>query len=514
MIRVIVADDEFFARKALMKMLKELPVEVEICGEAEDGREVLQILEDHKVDIVVTDIRMPEMDGLELAKEISEKYRDISVVIESGYADFDYAKTAIRYGVKDYLTKPIKSKDLEEALGRVEEEKKKQQERLEKQLTVQRGQFMDFSHVLENEAVGKEMLGEMFAGMEAGPWYLIAAQSAEREISKEQIQQVLEIFQTTEEGMKIRASYFYPKSEFILIVSAEPGENKIPDRFLKRKAAECRKKAETELSLGISRLHEKTKACKKEAAAAYREAVYAVNQRLLHPGQQLYVYEAEVNVLQLFSPAEERELEQCLTENRAEEAVSITERLFVQCENNPEVSIYSLFTSLIQIINVINRVYSRQKEQDAAEADKDSYLLFHFKTDLYAFRSMEELKKYIFQLLQDVAGEEGQKSSIIEDLLKYLEWNYQYDISVNELAAHKYFVNPSYLSRLFKAETGKTFSRYLIELRMKKAAGMLKESALKISDVALCVGYNDVSYFIQTFKKHYAVTPEQYKNLS
>ena len=76
---------------------------------------------------------------------------------------------------------------------------------------------------------------------------------------------------------------------------------------------------------------------------------------------------------------------------------------------------------------------------------------------------------------------------------------------------HKYFVNPSYLSRLFKAETGQAFSKYLVNLRMKKAAQVLENSDLKVSDVAMCVGYNDVSYFIQTFKKYYNVTPEQYK---
>ena len=153
-----------------------------------------------------------------------------------------------------------------------------------------------------------------------------------------------------------------------------------------------------------------------------------------------------------------------------------------------------------------------KRGQESAESDKSSYLLFNFKADLYAFHSLEELQSYILDLLSDVSEEEGQKSSIIQDLLKYLEWNYQHDITVNELAAHKYFVNPSYLSRLFKAQTGKTFSKYLIELRMKKASEFLKESRLNISDVALCVGYNDVSYFIQTFKKHYGMTPEQYKN--
>lgn len=513
MIQVIVADDEFFARKALIKMLKESSEEVEICGEAEDGTEVLAILEKQKADIVVTDIRMPEMDGLRLAKEISEKYPDTCVVIESGYADFDYAKTAIRYGVKEYLTKPIKPEELEKAVLRIEEEKRKIQQNIEKQLSAQRGQFMDFSHVLENESLSSEILGDMFQEMEKGPWYLAAAQSIQKEITEEQIHKVLEIFENTEGERTVRISYFYPKNEFILLVTKSSEDEKTLKPFLKRKLAECIRTAGTDLSLGLSHLHKQPKSCEKEAGTAYREAVYAVNQRLLHPGQKLYTYEAEVNVLQLFSAAEERELERCLTENKTEEAVSIVNRLFIQCENNPEVSIYSLFTSLIQIMNVINRVYSRKKDQDGtAEADKNSYLLFHFKTDLYAFRSIEELKKYIFQLLQDVSGEESQKSSIIEDLLKYLEWNYQYDITVNELAAHKYFVNPSYLSRLFKAETGKTFSRYLMGLRMEKAAEMLKESRLKISDVALCVGYNDVSYFIQTFKKYYAVTPEQYKN--
>lgn len=513
MISVIVADDEFFARKALIKMLKEIPVEIEICGEAENGVEVLEILEHQKADIVVTDIRMPEMDGLELAKEISERFPEVFVVIESGYADFDYARTAIHYGVKEYMTKPIKSGELEKAIKRIEEEKQKAQESIEQQIAVHRGQFMDFSAILERESVSQEILGDMFGEMEAGAWYLAAAQSRERELSREKIQEIIEIFQTEGEFGKVRISFFYPKSEFIMLLGRMAGDEKATEQFLGKKLAECRVKTGVELSMGISYRHERTGSCKKEAAAAYREAVYAVNQRLLHPGQRLYTYESEVNVMQLFSAAEERELERYLTENKPEEAISIANHLFVQCESNPEVSIYSLFTSLIQIINVVNRVYSMRKDQETAETDKNSYLLFNFKTDLYAFRSIEELKKYIFQLLQDVSGEEGQKSSIIEDLLKYLEWNYQYDITVNELAAHKYFVNPSYLSRLFKAETGKTFSRYLIELRMQKAAKMLKESGLRISDVALCVGYNDVSYFIQTFKKHYAVTPEQYKNI-
>lgn len=507
--RIIVADDEFFARKALVKRIGELTEEIERCEEAEDGSEVMRLLEEHGADLVVTDIRMPDMDGLEVARQVQERFPDTSVIIESGYADFDYAATAIRYGVKDYLTKPVKKEDLEKAVKRVKEERKKLKQNIEKQIAAHRGQFMDFSQVLENEAAAKKILSEMFYKMEEASWYLLTVQCGKESLSKEQISYILDIFTRGEE--QVCGSYFYPKNECILLLSVKEQQG-FPEEFFRKKLVECWNKTKRKIYLGVSQCHKKTTGFVKEAAGAYREAVYAINQRLLQPEEQIYCYEAELNVMQLFSQAEERELEKCLIEHRIKDAQKIVKRLFKQCENSAEISIYSLFTSLIQIMNVINKVYTMKRGKEHVETDKSSYLLFNFKADLYAFHSMEELKNYILDLLSDVSEEEEQKSSIIQDLLKYLEWNYQYDITVNELAAHKYFVNPSYLSRLFKAQTGKTFSKYLIELRMHKAAELLKESSLNISDVALCVGYNDVSYFIQTFKKNYGMTPEQYKN--
>lgn len=316
MIRVIVADDEYFARKVLVKMVKELSVEAEICGEAETGLEVLEIMESQPVDIVITDIRMPDMDGLELSREISERFFEASVIIESGYADFDYATTAIRYGVKDYLTKPVNAEELEKAILRVIEEKQKERQSLEEKLAVRRGQFMDFSRILESETVSCQMLTEGFAVMDRGEWCLAAVQSDSREITEEQVRKVLDILGNSDGETKVWCSYFYPKGEFILFLNPGKGRNEVSETFFRRKLLECQKKAEVNLSIGLSRIHGRTQNSKKEVSAAYREAVYAVNQRLLQPGKQVYRYEPEVNVLQLFTPAEERNLEHCLTEHR------------------------------------------------------------------------------------------------------------------------------------------------------------------------------------------------------
>ena len=132
---VVVVDDEYYARKALVKVLEKLEINLEVVADLETGRDAVEFLQTHpEVDTVITDIRMPEMDGLQLAEYIHRERPSIDVIIETGYSDFKYARQAMQYSVRDYITKPINRDELKKALGNIIENRKRKFQEIQKQL--------------------------------------------------------------------------------------------------------------------------------------------------------------------------------------------------------------------------------------------------------------------------------------------------------------------------------------------------------------------------------------------
>ena len=115
--QILLVDDEHFLRQSLQRRIQELGEDFTVAAQAENGEEALSLLQEKLIHIVITDIRMPVMDGIELARQIYERYPDIITIILSGYADFSYAQSALRYGVFDYLLKPVSAEELDTALG-------------------------------------------------------------------------------------------------------------------------------------------------------------------------------------------------------------------------------------------------------------------------------------------------------------------------------------------------------------------------------------------------------------
>lgn len=498
-------------------MLKEVAPEAEICLEAEDGEEILEYLQEHTADLVLTDIRMPEKDGLAVAEYIRNARPEISVAIVSGYTDFAYASAAIRFGVEDYLTKPVKKEELSATLSRIFGQRARKRQAVEQEVKSRVEQagmyYMEPEKVFWQDGLIQSLLPEEIrASFSEGTWRMAVIQPCERigGWSRERIAEQQEYFCQHLERLDVWAYYFSPREEFVLLTRS-PGQgvsqDYLPLAAAKTVQALLRDRG-ISFSAGISGEHAGLRSG--ELAEAYREAVIAVCGRLLGERSGSFVYQPGAARGESLGREIAPGLKEALLENRREDARRLIGAAIESCRREKDADIYGLFGAVLRLLGVMNEVF-REREADARREDAPA-LLFSMKSDLYSFRTREELLSYLYELADKVSGEERERQGdVVGRVLAYVEENYQYDMTLTELANRKFFMNPSYLSRVFKARTGQTFSRYLIAFRMKRAAQLLENRGLRISDVAQYVGYNDTSYFIQTFKKYYGMTPEQYR---
>lgn len=513
MLRIIVVDDEFYARKALVKILNRLEQEIDLAvlGDLETGKDAIAFLQGQPVDVVITDIRMPEMDGLQLANYIRQYQPETDVIIETGYADFQYAREALQYGVKDYITKPIDREELREALVNVAAVRKRREQEVEGKIQ-QSLEALSLERLSIQEICGSPALQARLMGDSLGcfsmPYQLLLLQlegvqdlDAKNRVKSRFFQEI----QAREKAV----FYFSENREYVLLCFGEGTEK---DSFRRKGQAGrflqwCRGNGLGEGCIGVSRSHQGVEALYN----GYKEAVYAMNQRLLQGWGKVYFYTTEASPTPLAREGEEA-LHRALGEKNAEEAGEVIHGVLSDPRLLETGDIYALYHRIISVLGILNRYYLPGLGESSESKDR-MLLLFSRRYDLYNFRRMEELEAYLLGITREICCQtpEGGNRSIIHEMMDYIARSYQYDISLTDLAEKKYFMNASYLSRLFKSTVGKTFSKYLIEFRLEKSKELLGETILKVSDIATHVGYNDVSHFIQSFRKHYGVTPEEYR---
>lgn len=502
MVNVLIAEDEHYARKVLIKLLQEMEEEIEICCAADTGKIAIEYLATHQVDLVITDIRMPEADGLEVAEYASKHCKATDVIIQSGYSDFHYAQKAIAYGVKSYLTKPVKKSELEETIGRIVTDRKKQRT---ENILAESLKYLTINDIVKNESLLARFKEECDHFFDSCPYRLFLIQATEKLPDDDR---KCFLTSTKQRSLDLQAFtfYFHQSDEIVLLFFGEA--KGLESHRLTNRLAQLLKQIPGGGTCGASRIYNRPK----QLAEAYRDSIYAINRRLLAGSGQVYEYEQEMPFLQIISKEQEVTLYESVLKYNFTQAAVVIEHLFDYCSRHGT-DIYSFYSGIMQVFTIINQAYCH-REPDGDNKENYSYLLFSFKTELSSYRRQEDLKGYILGILNNTCGkkEAPEKHNMIEDIKKYVAYNFRQDISLNELATHKYFLNPSYLSRLFKAETGLNFSKYLIKYRMERAQELLGNTSFKINEISDIVGYNDTSYFIQTFKREFGRTPEQYRN--
>lgn len=521
--RILVVDDEPIHRNGLIEMLRKLRPEYEIV-EAGNGNEALNIVNSNNVDIIITDIRMPVMDGLAFLEEINNLLSKVKVIMLSGYAEFNYAQRAIKLGALDYILKPVNEARvndiLEKAEKKIEEEKRAQEENklfstsfpvyLEHQLN-------KFVKGRLNKTESQEILG-LFESFNTG--FMLTTKIKNYSSCN------FNDFNTFKNNIKydlkiVLDSYFHSLSFFdqeneniIVTIITQKNVNKPEDSeitaLLKIFVKQIKEQYSFDVVLGIGNqfsLEEES------MINSYMNSILSVNYAFFFENSTvLNCKEIEkVRFSSAFSKyVEESELYDAIKRidyiASSEIFINILERFtkeqFPSPESLKELVVFILFNS------------SRLCQSFIGE-EEYSALVDSVRSNIYRVQSFVDLEKTAIDYLRKIVeimstNKVLRYEKVFIDCKKYINDHYMEDLKLDDIAS-KFNFNSNYFSALFKNYTNMNLSDYIFNVRMKKAKEYLKSNTHKIYEIAEKIGYKDVKYFIRVFKKTYGMSPDEFR---
>ena len=535
-IKVFLVEDEMVIRRGIKNSIDWEKEGYIFCGEASDGELAYPMIIKEKPDILITDIRMPFMDGLELCKLVKKELPKIKILILSGYDEFDYAKEAIRLGVTEYLLKPISSGKLLEALNGVSESIRREKE--DKDLV--RKYMEEMRENTEHEK--QKFFEQMIAGNLSMADALETGKKYEMNLSAGMYNLLLFRFTLGEENRKSgellgEAEYAIEKLterlEYVFefqrgvegwaFLLMADNEEQMSERVkeLSKDLEEIMKNYSTIAYFGgigqpVARL--------RELEESFREAERALAARFTMELNRIISVEdirmaQNVDTLDDIEITSFGEIEKTRTmlekflNNGAED--EIDEFVDVYINELPEENLksvlmrqYIIMDAYIVMMSFCEKIEGIEGEMQAQSEE--------LKNSMKTIQTLEEIKNYIRMLLKKIIGVRdtisGRRySDIIEIAKDQIRKTYMSDeISLNTIAA-EVGMSPSYFSSIFSKEMGKTFVEYLTEIRMDRAKELLMCSSMKTSEIGYEVGYKDPHYFSYIFKKTQNCTPKEFR---
>ena len=534
--RIILVDDEEEVRKSIIRKIDWQAVGFTVVGDAENGEDALEKIEALEPDVVLTDIRMPYMDGLTLAEKIRQRYPSMKIVIFSGYDDFDYAKRAIKLNVTEYILKPVNVEELTAILRRIQEsldeeiEQKRDvsllRENYRRSLPILREQFLKdlVSHQMDGKTVNDRLEQYDIPLAGAKKWISIAVKAEISEVSGELILPLHEerelipisVMQILEENLKpyCRFSLFSfsgaADAEIAGIVAID--ENNSQTSMIDI-LSEIRKILMIPVTIGIG--HSRTELgliCE-----SFRSALDALGYRaIVGSGSTIYINDVEpVNTGKLqFTAEDESALIQAVKFGPEEKIRSVVSGIIGRMSDAKvharqyQTYMFSTANCLVQLIQ---------------QYDLEMGVLFGdtgMGTDPFMMirqvMNREKFSKWLLEAALGINGAMDQERDnttrqSMERAKRYIMENYQDpDLSVEQVCRTLH-MSPAYFSTMFKKATGQTYIGYLTDVRLNKAVELLNKTDDKTYVIAAKVGYQEQNYFSYVFKKKFGVSPTKFR---
>lgn len=535
-IKVFLVEDEMVIRRGIKNSIDWEKEGYIFCGEASDGELAYPMIIKEKPDILITDIRMPFMDGLELCKLVKKELPNIKILILSGYDEFDYAKEAIRLGVTEYLLKPISSGKLLEALNGVSESIRREKE--DKDLVRKYMEEMRENTEHEKQKFFEQMIAgnlSMADALETGKKYEMNLSAGmynlllfrftlgeENRKSGELLGEVEYAIEKLTERLEYVFEFQRGVEGWAFLLMAD-NEEQMSERVkeLSKDLEEIMKNYSTIAYFGgigqpVARL--------RELEESFREAERALAARFTMELNRIISVEDirmaqnvdtldDIEIMSFGEIEKTRTMLEKFLNNGAED--EIDEFVDVYINELPEENLksvlmrqYIIMDAYIVMMSFCEKIEGIEGEMQAQSEE--------LKNSMKTIQTLEEIKNYIRMLLKKIIGVRdtisGRRySDIIEIAKDQIRKTYMSDeISLNTIAA-EVGMSPSYFSSIFSKEMGKTFVEYLTEIRMDRAKELLMCSSMKTSEIGYEVGYKDPHYFSYIFKKTQNCTPKEFR---
>ena len=550
MVKLFLCEDEIVMRDGIKNHIDWEKEGIVFCGEASDGELAYPMILEQKPDILLTDIKMPFMDGLELSELVRKELPDIKIIILSGYDEFAYAQRAVSLGVTEYLLKPISPAKLRESIRGIAE--KIEEERI---LGASEAEWAKEEQA-ERIAIEKTRLFEaLIMNNMSTSGVLEKAKALDINLTARAYRMILisinvkgasgDTFSESRNLLKSELSRLYSDAEgcilfdrgvngfAVLIMSDDPERqddktketvDSIQDILGKYKDLEYF----TGVGIGVNRLSEiRNTYYEASRALANRffmdgngnKVVYAINEGENRGEESLGTDDKETGhkglniepVLDSESP--HKAMENFLHTGTAVEAEPLFDSIFTSIgEQNINSLIFLHYVTMdiyLTMARFVKEIGGDTEEIDRECGDINSFLSSSRNAD----ETKDYLEKYAKRVLELRDSTSAKKySKLLHSALKYIEENYaNEEMSLNTVASYVN-ISPNHFSTVFSQEMGQTFIEYLIGKRMEKAKQLLMTTDMRSSEIAYTVGYKDPHYFSYTFKKTQGMTSREFRS--
>jgi len=541
MLKMILADDESIVRNGLLNIINWQDYDIEIVAEASDGQETYNLCMDYRPDILFTDIRMPFMDGIEVATKLKEDGNDLKVIIFSGIQDFGYAKSALNINAEGYILKPMDVDELKEVVSRVVRKIKQEKnlddrvQHLRQQLhenfgaarekflrSLVLGAYKKESEIIEklnyfkNPVNSDELISVAVLQIDDYAKHIENYSEEEKQLLSFSVTNIAEeLINEYSKGVCVVIG----DNEQVLIFNANRNikteEALLQENDLLTEIAESIKRyLNISVSFGLGRSVDNVT----DIYSSYKDAENALYFKF-YTGRGSIINISDVSLKfenrelpNLFS--EENELVNFIKSGNTEETKNLIQGLFTRLGMNKEYTIEYIHRVCGELVYSATRaLYELGENIDDIVRNRYDILNKINHTESI-FELQEQIENILITAAEYFSGRYTQKNNkIINDIKKIVGKKYMEDININYIADSVY-LSPNYISQIFKQETGETIIDYLTKTRMEEARTLLRETDFKVLDISEMVGFQDASYFSKVFKKYTGIHPQKYRTLN